>query len=70
MMWGPGFWTNWNDIALSWGEVEEKFHGPDVPEHAWTIGFRFWPFRLIVFKQNDRVIWLGDKQWKRDCGIL
>ena len=63
---GPGFWTNYNEVAISVGDPPFKYHGADVPEAAWTISFRLWPFRLIVFKHLDRVLWLGDSEWKRD----
>lgn len=62
---GPGFWTNYREISISVGDPPHKFHSEDVPESAWTANLRVWPFRLIIFKHRERVLWLGDGEWKK-----
>lgn len=62
---GPGWWTNYNEVAISVGDPPYKFHGESVPESAWTVNLRLWPPRLMVFKHLKLIIWLGDREWKR-----
>ena len=56
MFWGPGFWTNYNEVSISVGDPPYKFHGESVPESAWTISLRLWKPRLMVWKHLRRII--------------
>jgi len=60
-----GFWTNYNEVAISVGIPRTTFYGPEVPEAALTVNFRMWPSRAIVFWQRKRLLWIGEKGWKK-----
>lgn len=60
-----GFWTNYNEVAFDAGTPRYKFHGPEVPEAVLGLNFRVWPPRLVLFWHRKRVLWLGDREWKR-----
>jgi hypothetical protein len=53
---GPFFWTNYNEVSICWGEPKNRFHGEQVPEHNWTIWFRLWTPRLMVWKHLRRIV--------------
>lgn len=59
MCYGPGFWTNYNEVSISVGAPPYKFHGESVPESAWQVWFRFWRPELKVWKHLTLIINVG-----------
>ena len=61
-----GFWTDWNTLAISMGEPKKRIYREGTPESQFTLNARRKPFRLVAFWHLKRIIWLGDRKWKKD----
>ncbi len=66
----PGEWglyVNWKDVYFNAGEPTQKFHrGGEMPESRFKVSMGVAPLRLIIFWNNDRILWLGDRKWKAE----
>lgn len=60
-----GLWTDWNTLAFSIGEPKKKKFREGTPEGLFSVNVRRKPFRLVAFWHLKRIIWLGDREWKR-----
>lgn len=61
-----GFWTNYNEVSFNAGTPRDKFYGSEVPAAALTVNFQIWPPRAIIFWQRKRLLWIGEKEWKKE----
>ena len=64
-----GFFTNYNEVSIDVGNPPYQYHRGDIPESAWSIWFRAWPPKLIVFKHNELIVYTGEKKWNRDSDV-
>jgi hypothetical protein len=62
-----GLFATWKEIAFDIGTPKVKFHRGDGMESQFTIHARIWPFRVIAFWHNNRILWWGDWKCKREC---
>ena len=69
MAWARGdkwaFFTNYHGFSFSTGSPKKKFHGGDVPESQFTMSVDWRPFKVVVFWDLKRILWVGDWEWKK-----
>jgi hypothetical protein len=54
--------TNWRGIVISVGGAASKQFTPA----AFLFDFAVRPFGLIIFIRHNRILWLGDWEWKKE----
>ncbi len=72
MIWGHGKWPlKWGfffgggAIAIDIGEPKNRVNGSEVPESQLTLSATARPFGIICFWGQKRILWIGDREWKK-----
>lgn len=55
------FFTNWKGFSLAGGEPRKRFNKAEVPASMWQVTFDAWPFRLLIFARNRRLVWIRQR---------
>ncbi len=66
---GWGFFTDWTSVSASVGEVGGRSEKEVCPMPVFLLSFGVAPFSVSVFWRDERLVWIGDWEWKTGLRI-
>ena len=59
------FFTNWRGFSLSMGEVEGASEKETAPQPKVLVSLDWRPFGFVIWWRGERLVWIGDWEWKK-----